>query len=438
MGLCMTVRILERWRFPVWVGIRSRLRRTCVHVESGFLIGGLLLGWVVSVHGQIDPIKRRVVQAGYSLPVYEHAPVAGYAFYYLNLPEYMRTNLVLRAAVVPVYLDSELGIREVLGPHTDLGIGLAGGGFADTYNEIRQGDYITAESFTGHSAEGNVGLYHLFNPADRIPLHGILRLGVHGSFYEKESDTDPNFKIPDNQTVPYARVGLRLGGREPYLTPELAGEISIWHESRYRIQHELYGYDGNRTVEEYSGLFWARALLAYTFPKSKQFLEVSLTAGTGVDQDRFSAYRLGGSLSMISEFALTLPGYHIQEISAEDFVQFSAHYLLPLDAKKCWALNTYGSMAVVDYLDGLEQPGHFHSGVGGGLLYQSPSRVWQIGVAYACGFEAIRNHDRNAQTVTFQLQYDLEADLRGDNRPFWDPLISAYNWKGIFRFFSGL
>jgi hypothetical protein len=395
------------------------------------------MGTILTGPAQIDPEKRRVLQAGYSLPVHEDAPLAAYGFYYLNLPNYPRTNMVLRTAVVPVYTDSELGIKNALGQWTDLGIALAGGGFADTYNEIRRGNYLRSESFTGHTVEGSLALYHRFNPEARFPLHGVIRGGVHGSFYRENDDTDPDFDLPSNRATPFIRSGLRLGGREPYLTPKLAAEVSVWNETLFRLQDGPYGFSGDRSVEDYGSRVWGRALFAYTFEESKQFIELSFTAGTLFNADRFSAYRLGGSLSMISEFALTLPGYHIQEISAENFFQSSLRYVLPLDARKRWALHLYGSTAVVDYVDGLEQPGHSHSGVGGGLLYLSPSRAWQLGVAYAYGFEAIRNTGRGAHTITFQLQYDLDADLRSDGSPFWDPLLSAENWRGLFRMFSG-
>src|SRR4051812_23776646 len=98
--------------------------------------------WGASVgRAQIDPSKRELIQLGYNLPLEGNGPISAYAFYYLNLPHFYRTNLTMRLAVAPVYLDSELGISKVLGENTDLGIGLAGGGFADSYSEVRQGKY---------------------------------------------------------------------------------------------------------------------------------------------------------------------------------------------------------------------------------------------------------------------------------------------------------
>jgi hypothetical protein len=57
--------------------------------------------------------------------------------------------LKVRLAVAPTYLDSELGIRHFLGELTELGIGLFGGRFTDSYAEIRRGKYLPDESFLG-------------------------------------------------------------------------------------------------------------------------------------------------------------------------------------------------------------------------------------------------------------------------------------------------
>ena len=92
-----------------------------------------------AAYSQIDPVNRELIQLGYNAALEGHPPLAAYAFYYRNQPDFLGTNMALRLAVAPTYLDSELGIRRVLSEHTDLGIGLAGGGFADTYDEIDHG-----------------------------------------------------------------------------------------------------------------------------------------------------------------------------------------------------------------------------------------------------------------------------------------------------------
>ena len=201
----------------------------------------LLLPVTGLLHAQIDPAERRVFQLGYAQPLHEHGPIAAYAFYYHNQPAFVRSNLTLRLAVAPVYLDSELGIHNALGPHTDLAVGLNGGGFADSHNELRRGNYYTSESFIGHAAELNASLYHLLNPGQVAPLYGVVRSSFRGSFFQRDSDTAPDFQIPDDLASIYFRTGLRLGGREPYLAPNLAGEFSLWPETLYPPNPGLSG-----------------------------------------------------------------------------------------------------------------------------------------------------------------------------------------------------
>jgi hypothetical protein len=356
---------------------------------------------------QIDPAKRELIQFGYNQALQGEAPISAYAFFYYNQPSFLKeTNLTLRLAVAPVYLDSELGISHALGEHTDAGIGLAGGGFADSYYEIRRGKYFKEESFDGHGVTGSTSIYHLFNPDSRIPLNGLLRTEIHYADFVRD-DTAPNFTLPPNMTDFNVRTGFRFGGKEPVMTPELAMELSIWYQGQFRLNYGNYGFNGDRRIEPASHLFWTRALMAYTF-ESKQNFMVSLTAGESANADRFSAYRLGGFLPLASEFPLSLPGYYYQELSATRFALLNANYSVPLDPDKRFHLNFVGSTAVIQYLPGLEQPGHWNSGVGGALSYKSTSGAWQVMLDYGYGFNAIRTHGRGAQSVGILVQINLE------------------------------
>src|SRR5262249_49791143 len=148
------------------------------------------------------------------------------------------------------------------------------------------------------------------------------------------------------------------------------------------------------------------ALLAYTFPKIDHTFYLSLTAGTSVDADRFSSYRLGALLPLVSEFPLSLPGYYYQEISTKQFVLLGANYTVPLDKAKRWNVNITGATAGVDYLKDFQQPGHWVSGVGAGVLYQSSSLKVMVGYAY--GVDAIRDSGRGAHSIGVLMQLDLE------------------------------
>lgn len=384
---------------------------------------------------QIDPVRRDLIQLGYNGAFEGHAPLAAYAFYYRNQPDFLgNTNLTLRTSIAPVYLDSELGVAQALGPNTDLGIGVAGGGYADSYDEIDRGTFNEAQSFIGHDGEGSLSVYHLFNPGALVPLYGLLRGTMHYSFFERD-DTAATFKLPKDMGTYSIRAGLRWGGKEPLLFPALAMELSAWYEGQFRTENDVYGDttvnpDGDRKINTFSQLFWGQALLAYTLPELKHTFFVNLTAGGSVSADRFSAYRLGSLLPFVSEFPLSLPGYYYQELSAVHYVLAGGNYLLPLDAKRHWNLSATASTAWVDYLPGLEQPGHWNSGVGGGILYRSSSLKVMVG--YARGIDAIRDGERGANSIGILLQLDLEK-AKGEMFNPTDPNL----WRGFQRVFSG-
>ena len=376
---------------------------------------------------QIDPVKRELFQLGYNAALVGHSPLSAYAFFYWNQPDFPSTNQTLRLAIAPTYLDSELGFHHVLGENTDFGIGVAGGGYGDNYYEIRHGKYFTEESFDGYSAQLNASLYHLFNPGYQIPLNGVLRGSAKFAAYDPTDQTAPNFRVPDNMGIYSVRTGLRWGGREPTLFPALSMELSVWYEGQFRSEADVYGF-GDRQIERSSHLFWAEAYLAYTMPKWKHSFSVNLVGGTSIDADRLSAYRLGGFLPMAAEFPLSLPGYFYQELSAEKFFLAGGDYMIPLDKRKRWNVSVNAATAWVDYLPGLEQPGHWNSGVGAGVFYTSPT--WRVMVGYGYGIDAIRSDGRGAHSIGFLLQFDLtpakEAFFKPTEPGLWQGLQSVF------------
>lgn len=400
------------------------------------------VGWWLIVFGlaaeisqaQIDPEKRRLIQAGYNQPIQGRAPIAAYAFYYHNQPQFYATNLTLRLAVAPIHLDAELGMRQLLGPNTDLAVGLSGGGFGESYGEIRQGLFIREESFLGDGGGAAANLYHRFNPEQTIPLHLVVQGSGYQSYYRRDSDTARDFELPDDRTTFRVRSGLRFGGQEPSMTEPMALELSLWHELRIRAGSGRYGFDNDRKVEPRSQLAWGRALMKYAFDSSEQIMAASLTAGATWETDRFSAYRLGGLLPFSSEFPLSIPGYYFQEISTKRFALLNAQYSFPLVPSKNWRMDLLAATAWVDYLSGLEQPGHWHSGVGGGITYISPAGSWLITLLYGHGFDARRSGGRGADQVAFLFQYDFEAKARGKSR-FFVPGMNPYRSQGGERIF---
>lgn len=394
---------------------------TCLSTAG--LIG---LGVAVPASAQVDPQKRELIQMGYNQPLEGRGPLAAYGFYYRNQPAFLqKTNLTLRLAVAPVYLDSELGISQALSPTTDIGIGLAGGGFADSYSEVHRGKYERHESFLGHGGELSTSIYHLFNPASRIPLYAVVRGAVHFSSYHDDDETDDDFELPHEQGMFQTRAGLRWGGREPVMMPDVAMELSAWYEGTFRQRPGEYGYDNDRELNGDAHLFWTRALLTYTLPESEHNFGISITGGSGLNMDRLSAYRLGGNLPLYSEFPLSLPGYFFQELSARSFVLIGASYSVPLTAR--WRVGAAATTAYVDYLPGLEQPGRWNTGVGGGVVYRSPTDSWQVAVAYGYGFDAIRSDGRGAQSLSFLVQFDLDRT----RRRMFDPSAALDQSRGL-------
>jgi hypothetical protein len=380
---------------------------------------------------QIDPEKRRLLEFGYNQPTQGRGPIAGYAFFYYNEPQFIRTNLTLRLAIAPVYLDSELGIGGALSPRTDLALGVAGGGFADSYSEIRQGNLFREESFTGHAAEVNASIYHLFNPGDRIPLSGVFRLAGHFTRYERDDRTDAAFDIPEDQEMLHVRGGLRWGGRAPSMGPEPALELSAWYEGAFRAEPTFYGYSNDRNLQASSHLFWTRALFAYRLPEANHAFEASITAGATIRADRLSAYRIGASLPLVAEYPLNLPGYYFQELTASRFILASGQYEAPLNPAKTLSLVGYAATAVIDYVRGLDQSGHWHSGVGGGFAYEPAAKSWKLMLGYAYGIDAIRDGGRGAHSVGLLFQYDFVASPQK-----LPSFLNPNKWRGFDRIFG--
>jgi len=387
-----------------------------------------------NIYGQLDPEKRRSIQLGYNQPLEGRAPIAAYGFYYYNNPEFLGTNMVLRLAIAPIYLDGELGFKNLISPTTDLGIGIAGGGFADTYSEIRKGNYLREESFTGHGGEVSASIYQLINPGWEVPLYFVARASVHRSIFEKDSDTADNFEVPPDLNSYNFRTGLRLGGREPSMTSPLAFEVSLWYQLHIRGESTSYGFSNDRELEAQTHLFWGRTFLKYTFEQSQQYFDVGLTLGASINPDRLSAYRLGGVLPFASEFPLSIPGYYFQEITAEKFALINTEYSFPITPGKSWRFSVYGAAAPIDYLDGLEEDSRWQSGAGVGITYLSPRRAWFISLIYGHGFQSLRHGEEGSNQVGLVFQYDFEATKRFPFRPF-EPGLTPYGSRAGERIF---
>jgi hypothetical protein len=369
-------------------------------------------------YAQIDPEERKLLQLGINQSLHNDGPAAAYAFYYWNQPDVPATNMALRVAIAPVYLDGELGFKGLLGENTDVGLGFFGGGFYNSYYEIRQGNYYRDESFDGHGGGGALSVYHLFNPNATVPLSGIVRAGVNYHVFSDTSDTADNFKLPSNQPFYTVRTGLRWGGKEPVLAPRLAAELSVWYDLEYRPDSGPYGFGGDRELKSVSHRFLGSARLIYTMPRSEHYLALGLTGGAVINADRFSAYRLGGALPFSAEYPLMLPGYFNEELSAQDFGLLYGLYAVPLDRSRSWSIFAGAATALVDYAEGLDQSGNWNSGVTGGLSFMTKNRRLQAVTAFGYGIDAIRSDGRGGYSLSFMLQYNFGKVSFASDRAF--------------------
>lgn len=430
----MRVNLHEAGKCPTFPAVRSQpsCSRACLISNARSVLSAIVLCLsAVTAPGQIDPTPRRLLHVGYNQPLEGKSPLSLYAFYLHNQTNFLRPDWTLRAAVAPVWLDAELGWKNLLGEHTDVGLIVAGGGFARTYNEIRRGKWERGESFTGHGFSLGAAAYHLFNPDARLPLNGVLKLTADGSIFSRDDETASGFDLPSDFVSPVLRAGLRLGGQEPDMRSRFAFEASAWYEGTWRVQNGYYGFEGDRSLEEMSHRFWARLLARLTSENNRHDIEFSLTLGTGINVDRLSAYRLGGMLPFADEFPLMIPGYYYQEISARNFALFSGRYSYAITEDASWRLALFGATSSLGYIRGLEYPGRSHSGVGGGISWRSPRRDWLVTAFYGYGLDAVRGQDEGGHMAGIVLQYDFL--LEGG----WDRYLAPSHLShDVLRFFG--
>jgi len=162
---------------------------------------------------QVDPEHRNLLELGYDEPLAGLGPQGVYAYYYYNQPDVLSTNVDLRLAIAPVYLDGELGLKQWLSRNTDIGFGFSGGAFGDNYYEVRQGNYLKSESFDGSGGGVSLSVYQLLNPGVLIPVSVIVRGGGHYTAFTDTSDTAAGFALPANQTTayPYPEASIPTG-----------------------------------------------------------------------------------------------------------------------------------------------------------------------------------------------------------------------------------
>jgi hypothetical protein len=376
------------------------------------LIAVLLVGF--NCYAQIDPEHRNLLELGYDQPLEGQGPQGVYAYYYYNNPDFFNTNLDLRLAIAPAYVDGELGFKQLLSPTTDVGLGFNGGVFGANYYEVRQGQFYKNESFNGDGGGVALSVYQLLNPGMLIPINLVARGGMRDSTFTDTSDTAGDFTLPGNQVEGYTREGIRVAGKEPVLYPDLGLELSVWFERQWRLDSQPYGFSDDRSISPNVNLYWLYAGLNYAWTNSGQKIEFAFTAGGSSGADRFSAWRLGGVLPLVSEFPLMIPGYYYEELTAMRFQHFYGDYDVPLDSEHRWDFRLEAATAHLDYLPGFEQRSSWQTGAGGGISFAPKNKSFKVILRYGYGFNAIRNGHEGAQSVGVLFQYNFEKLKKSD------------------------
>jgi hypothetical protein len=391
-------------------------------VPAGFILLALT---VLPAQAQIDPVPRQLLHLGADVSLRDQGPFGAYAFYYWNMPNVPTTNEVLRLAIAPVYVDGDLGFQGLLGKQTDLAVGAFGGLFANSYQEVDGGLYQKDQSFNGNNVGARVSLYHRVNPDQMIPLTLVLRETVNYVDYSRNDTTadknDPTgtFALPNDQPILTTRAGFRWGGKEPVLTPKLAGEVSGWYEWDHRTESGNYGFAGNPyQLNPNTQRIFGRILANYLTIESQQYITFSLQGGWDVDADRLGCFRLGGMLPYTKEFPLLLPGYFYQELSAKSFGLANVTYGIPIDKGDHWYWLNTGGAALVDYVEGTGQPGAFNSGVGTGIGYNAPSHRWKLYSMLGYGFEAHRIGGQGGYSFGLAFQYNFGHTMSDSDKAY--------------------
>ncbi len=357
---------------------------------------------------QVDPTRRRLIELGYDQAFIGPTANNAYLFYYANEPDFLRKGANLRLALAPTYLDSEYGIKDGVAEHVDLGIALAGGGFADNYYEMRQGHYFKEESFTGYGATAGLAVYPLLHQFGPLPLNGYLSVKFHQALYEKTSRTAPGFALPPDHLEGQFRAGLRLGGQPPRLRPMQAGELSVWYQGLARDHTGGYGFNGDRTLARQPNYYWARSLINF-MQSGKRYFAAEAQAGTSSAADRISGYRLGGQLPFVSEFALQIPGFYNGELTARRYALFGGSYGIPVMPDDLLWARIFGTTANVTYQAGEGDSHPWNTGAGFGFRIETPGRACLAEIDYAHGFDALRSGHRGTESLALLVQIDLQA-----------------------------
>ncbi len=353
----------------------------------------------------IDAETRTLFQVGAEAPLRGNGPLTGYAYAFLTRPQFLDEDLYLRMVIAPVYAAAELIRNHWPSANSALGFGVAGGLYADSHVEFRDGRFEKSESFSGNPVEGLLA-YYLRGPkiGGPLPLEGQIRLRPMYVLYDRDGDTSPDFRLPKDSAIYEARTGVRVGGVPPELFPAAAMEASLWHSVSYREVAGTYGFaERPEKTEHLTQKTWTR--LGMIFPFRGTRVSAFLNGGIAEDTDPLSTFRLGGGLGLRTEFPLLLHGYNVDEVFARRFLLANLSYRFPIWPRQDRVhLEVLADYARVAYLAGHRLPHAGLAGVGVNLSWAVMKCITAV-VGYGFGIDAPRNGGYGGHAVSTLLEF---------------------------------
>jgi hypothetical protein len=358
----------------------------------------LILTWAGAATAQLDPERRTYIEAGITKATRGNGPFDGYGFLLVNRPQFPSEDWYFRLVVDPTYPTAELVRDRWPAEGHAVGVGIDGGGFQNSFNEFRNGEYLKTESFWGHGGGASLSYYwRQLKIAGVLPVEGQLRLRPEYAVYTNGLKTDSAFVLPADSGIYTVRAGLRAGGIPPELFPKQALEVSFWHEARYRDTAGRFGLpDRPQETKHFTQKTWGRAGGVFT-PWLDHTVSLFLTGGVAERTDVLSAFPLGGPLPFHSELPLMLHGYNQGEVFARRFGLINMSYqLTPIPAVDWLRLQLSGDYARVAFIPGHSLPHHNLTAAGADVIaavFKGASLV----VGYGYGFDAPRHDHSGAQ-----------------------------------------
>ncbi len=350
---------------------------------------------------QVDIEHRRTLTLQTGLPLKGDEPANGFGYLWFNQNNYPWTNTALRVIFAGIFVDTELSYFLPANPNIAVGAGMGGGLYIDSITPYQDGEILSNQRFYGDVATTRVFVNETIPNPTPLPLNVRGTYSVTGSFYRK-TDTTSDFTIPDDFVTQSLTAELRFGGIEPGLTARRGAELYLAADANYRSGFEAFGPNGALLPAhtEYRRVYGS---LAAKIPVQQTTFFARVGGGLGEDLDELSAYKLGGNLLGVDQFAATLHGYYTREFFADDFGIANLELRQQLTEEHALAVHLYGDWAVLKPVAPEAPDWDNIFGVGAGVSFRA---LWDIDwlISYGYGINAVRNGERGGHEIGLALE----------------------------------